>query len=1037
MSNLREKILSLEPNSNTSNQTALVDGIYITSQAVRRQALSFIWAKYNMLPDNLTQSLGRLYDAVEEIYLPDKNEKSLFNYTHDKSSVYSRSIAEKNLTVKDGNVQRSVTETPRDAYNSWYGTAYQGRDYYNTLSGYNESFSENTKIIYDDHTLNSIDNDGYVAIDYENEIAIEYAPLTAATQSSYNELNSYKKPRKKDFRKAGTDSETAYENALDAWKTKKTNEGRKKFRKGKKDAKDEYRENLEQQNSFIREPKTLLTKTSKLFKENKIESLVTRTFDINTNASFIDTSVNKTSGRSRGRNLRKKNEDTLFPFCRAWVAHHQYGKENSLIRPFLVTGKNLEESELIQKFRAPEGGTYLKDYSVLKNGIVKITPEASSTSGAGYNTKNCMFSIENLAWKDVNPMYHLSEEQRGPNGGRIMWFPPYDLQFQENSSVNWNEVNFIGRGEPIYTYTNTKRTGSLSFTLLIDHPSIINEFKNRSDEEKDKNNEDNDILRFFAGCDLPMKLKTQPPIKEVVVEQAPPEPEEEIVTSSDTEIKELTFNIHFPYGYSGHFNHFTNDDSDWDEYLFAGNDTSVDWKAPRGYEITSGLSISSTQIKDDIMHFRTDKRSEKNGEKNILFPNTQFFTNKNANTLNSMKQDRKYSFSHFITLFKYDNENVKARAKNIGILNDENIFIDENIRQLFEIIKNGDISDIDSVNITSTGRFSNSFKTRDENIIRKRGELCKKFIIDHCRVDNEKINITSNTTKSGGSMDTLVYKQDEKVEIVFNYNAPITVNSTPTTDEISTSLRNNNSNNENSGNNPQNTPNTNPILDSLIRVTGVTQYPDYNEGEYFKNLYKYDSDALKKISERIKYFDPAYHSISPEGFNSRLTFLHQCTRQGHTIERRENDIANTYSTAGNMAFGRPPFCVLRIGDFINTKILIRSLNIVYQNGNGMQWDMNPEGIGVQPMFAKVTMQIEIIGGQSLDAPVSRLNNAVSFNYYANTGVYDNRADRAIYNGTGITYSNLYEPQRIVHTPSSDSDLNKPQSIDNRPSSVGT
>jgi hypothetical protein len=78
----------------------------------------------------------------------------------------------------------------------------------------------------------------------------------------------------------------------------------------------------------------------------------------------------------------------------------------------------------------------------------------------------------------------------------------------------------------------------------------------------------------------------------------------------------------------------------------------------------------------------------------------------------------------------------------------------------------------------------------------------------------------------------------------------------------------------------------------------------------------------------------------------------------------------------------------------------------------MQWDMNQEGIGVQPMFAKVTMQIEIIGGQSLDAPVSRLNNAVSFNYYANTGVYDNRADIAIYNETGITYSNLYETQRI-------------------------
>ena len=506
-----------------------------------------------------------------------------------------------------------------------------------------------------------------------------------------------------------------------------------------------------------------------------------------------------------------------------------------------------------------------------------------------------------------------------------------------------------------------------------------------------------------------MKLKTQPSIIEVV-EQIPLEPEGEIETSSDSETRELAFNIHFPYCYSGHFNDFTNDDSDWDEYLFAGNNTSVNWSDPRGYEIISGLSISSTQIKDGKMYFRTDKRNAKSGEGNTSFQNTKFFTNANANTLNSMKQDGKYSFSHFITLLKYDNENIKTRAKNIGILNDENIFSDEDIRQLFDIIKNGDISDIDSVIIRSIGHFSNkeTYKERDENIIRKRGELCKKYIVSNCGIENEKINISTGAT-SGTTMDTLSFKKDEKVEIIFKYNVPITVNSTPTTEKVSTSPR---INNENSGNNVQNTPDTSSILDSLIRATGVTQYPDYNEGEYFKNLYKYDSDALKKISEKIKYFDPAYHSISPEGFNSRLTFLHQCTRQGHTLERSENAIENIYSTAGNMAFGRPPFCVLRIGDFINTKILIRSVNIVYQNGNGMQWDMNPEGIGVQPMFAKVTMQIEIIGGQSLDAPVSRLNNAVSFNYYANTGVYDNRADRAIYTGTGITHSNLYEPQKI-------------------------
>ena len=88
-----------------------------------------------------------------------------------------------------------------------------------------------------------------------------------------------------------------------------------------------------------------------------------------------------------------------------------------------------------------------------------------------------------------------------------------------------------------------------------------------------------------------------------------------------------------------------------------------------------------------------------------------------------------------------------------------------------------------------------------------------------------------------------------------------------------------------------------------------------------------------------------------------------------------------------------PVCVLRLGDFINTRILIQSMNISYGDG-GMQWDMNPEGAGVQPMLAKVNLGIVLLGGQSLEAPISRLQNAVTFNYYANTGVYDNRADRA-------------------------------------------
>jgi hypothetical protein len=91
----------------------------------------------------------------------------------------------------------------------------------------------------------------------------------------------------------------------------------------------------------------------------------------------------------------------------------------------------------------------------------------------------------------------------------------------------------------------------------------------------------------------------------------------------------------------------------------------------------------------------------------------------------------------------------------------------------------------------------------------------------------------------------------------------------------------------------------------------------------------------------------------------------------------------------NLSFGRPPICILRIGDFFHTKIAINSLSITY---DGPQWDINPEGIGVQPMIATVSLSIDYIGGHSLVGPLNRLQNAVSFNYYANTEMYDVRAD---------------------------------------------
>ena len=62
--------------------------------------------------------------------------------------------------------------------------------------------------------------------------------------------------------------------------------------------------------------------------------------------------------------------------------------------------------------------------------------------------------------------------------------------------------------------------------------------------------------------------------------------------------------------------------------------------------------------------------------------------------------------------------------------------------------------------------------------------------------------------------------------------------------------------------------------------------------------------------------------------------------------------------------------------------------------------MNSEGIGMQPLLAQVNISFKFIGGGDLAGHVRRLQNAMSFNYYANTRLYDNRADRVTYESDG-------------------------------------
>ena len=171
-------------------------------------------------------------------------------------------------------------------------------------------------------------------------------------------------------------------------------------------------------------------------------------------------------------------------------------------------------------------------------------------------------------------------------------------------------------------------------------------------------------------------------------------------------------------------------------------------------------------------------------------------------------------------------------------------------------------------------------------------------------------------------------------------------------------------------------PPNKPTIDVMKRIIMKT----LSECHYFKKLEEDSPLQFSSLREKLKYFHPAFHSTTPEGLNSRLTFLLQCLRPGDTIPIINNKLDKT---ARNTTFGPPPICVLRIGDFYHSKVCIKDINISYDDS---PWDLNPEGIGIQPMIADVTIQISFLGGQGLEKPVERLQNALSSNFFANISI---------------------------------------------------
>jgi len=640
-------------------------------------------------------------------------------------------------------------------------------------------------------------------------------------------------------------------------------------------------------------------------------------------------------------------------YCRIWtkdIPYYTYG--------------NLVKSQMNHR---------KETYSVLDSPYnLNIAPWRTDETGKGStNIKNgkvkkYMFSIENLAWRTSSEKGFTYDDlptcEKGPNGGRIMWFPPYDLQVDESSNANWTENNFVGRPEPVYTYNHTNRTGTLRFKIVVDHPSVLNLIVRKELQNLGPKETDAIVDSFFAGCknydiyDLARKWK-QFSVNELaeakLVLNDPnvnKDSKAEVATGTATDVADVAeATTQIP----------TFDASEYPAFYFENDYPDPNTKEPESTVPFNALATGGAS-KNGESYLSNDKVTENRylgqAEASQQVPLQEWFTKarvqydtkwKNlAEKLHKALED-----GYEIKLSMVGSASSLASTGYNKTLSERRL---DSIKQMFQ-------------NYTLGGK--NVFKLPMEN---------SKLIFP----TPEALGESKCTGVPDSGVAAIFSEPAAECRKVYIDDIKVKekVPEPPTPDPI---IRKERPTTKKQKIDKLRDKNTRREIANKVLMKMVT------ECDYFDLISEENEFIYDALKEKFKFFQPAFHAITPEGLNSRLTFLNQCVRPGATIPtKQENGGLSTGVDAKNTAFGAPPICILRVGDFYHTKIAIDSIAFTYEDN---LLDLNPEGIGVQPMIASVSVIFKYLGGQGLKEPVSRLQNALSFNYYANTEMYDDRS----------------------------------------------
>ena len=765
-----------------------------------------------------------------------------------------------------------------------------------------------------------------------------------------------------------------------------------------------------------------------------------------------------------------------------------------------------------------------------------------STNIIDGKVKKYMFSLENLAWRTSSEPGFTYDDlpicERGPNGGRTMWFPPYDLKFSDSSSASWGETSFLGRPEPIFTYKNTKRSGTLNWTIVVDSPASMNTIIEKQLANFSPEQVDSIMDSFFAGCvkydlyDLAVKFN-QIPLNELytyqellqnprltdeekfgILSEIPRNPtnstggantvnedgnsgkvpsdstngsKQEHTDTKESSVNDTTLKGELE-NYVGYGFYFDNDcpicessvetklDTEYTKWFEKYKGVKSNYTGtvypPAKVKVTNGEEFSSAGIGDFF-----DKVVIGNFEK----IQSEFISKKLKEALVDLEGTVTITFESSASAPASADYNVNLSKRRNSVV--ENWFKKQTIgdktvatwieldklKLLFE--SNGeklvipkspdnDPNTPDNIPEGETPPVTNypvgkPIDCTGDIVDLKSGKVtyraqkysipamaCRRVAITKIKLENTKKPKWSCGPNGDGKCiqdkdGTFATKEEcenadpningcKKIEPQKKYKCnpnggPCLETQDGTGDyinldecnkacaQVSTPygcvdgkcipVANGQYKDEaeciasGCGNPviiPKPSPTPTPEIKKSVKdgISKKILRRLFSECDYFEVIKESNPMVYSSIKEKVKYFSPTFHSMTPEGLNARLTFLNQCVRPGQTIPVIGPDGKPKYNDARNTSFGSPPVLVLRIGDFYHTKIIPGQLSISYEP---LLYDINPEGIGVQPMLAKISLSFDFIGGHGLAGPVAQLQNALSFNYYANTEIYDERS----------------------------------------------